>query len=180
MTGEYKHSHRKMRRREFEGLTELENNFVNEYIIDMDATNAYIRAGYQSKYPSQDAYHLRRKDKIANAIAACMTRRNAELNIDAKFVLIEASYQYREAAQRASADPRERSHALKSLEMIGKHVDVQAFRHQVGIGNPDGTNYDFTRLTNDQLDQLERLLSIAAGIEYDPDSEEREGSERGT
>ncbi len=166
-----------MRRREFDGFTELENNFVNEYVIDMDATNAYIRAGYNSKYPSQDAYQLRRKPKIANAIASCMVRRNEELGIDAKFVLIETTYQYREAAGRASADPRERSHALKALEMLGKHVDVQAFRHQVGLGNPDGTNYDFTRLSFEQLDQLERLLSIAAGIEYNPEGEEGEGSE---
>ena len=168
-----------MRRREFEGFTELENNFVNEYIIDMDATNAYIRAGYQSKYPCQDAYHLRRKPKIAKAISGLMVRRNEELGIDAKFVLIETTYQYREAVGRASADPRERSHALKALEMLGKHVDVQAFRHQVGLGNPDGTNYDFTRLNDDQLDQLERLLSIAAGIDYDSEREEREPTETG-
>lgn len=177
MVGEVKQTHRKMRRREFDGFTELENNFVNEYILDMDATNAYIRAGYQSKFPSQDAYHLRRKPKIAKAISGLMVKRNEELGIDAKFVLIETTYQYREAAGRASSDPRERSHALKALEMLGKHVDVQAFRHQVGLGNPDGTNYDFTRLSFEQLEQLERLLSIAAGIEYNPESETGESSE---
>lgn len=162
---------KRMRKRIFPGLTELENNFVNEYLIDMDATNAHRRAGYNSKYAGQDAYELRRKPHIAAAIAERLTKRSENLGIDAKFVIIEAAHQYREAAVRASSDPRERALALKALEMIGKHVDVQAFRQQVGIGNPDGSNYDYSRLSDSDLDQLERLLTIAAGIDGSPDGE---------
>lgn len=28
---------------------------------------------------------------------------------------------------------------LRALELVGKHVDVQAYRTQVGVGNPDGS-----------------------------------------
>lgn len=31
------------------------------------------------------------------------------------------------------------SDRIKRIELIGKHVNVQAFRDQVGVGNPDGT-----------------------------------------
>lgn len=166
----------RIRRRDFDGLTELENNFVAEYLVDMNATHAYVRAGYNSASPKQDAYKLRRKEHIVKAITQRMVERNELVKIDAHFVLTETSIQYREAAQRASEDPRERSHALKALDMLGKHVDVQAFRQQVGIGNPDGSNYDLSRLNDTQLDQLERLLRIAAGLDEIRDREaEAEG-----
>lgn len=163
MTGEYKQDNRRARFRSFEGLTELEVRFVNEYLIDMDATAAYVRAGYNSKYPAQDAYAARRRPHVAKAIAQAMTKRNSDAGVDALFVLTEAAFQYREAAGRAGKDPKERGHALKALDMIGKHVNVLAFRHQVGLGNPDGTNYDLSSLSDAELDEFERLALKALG-----------------
>ena len=168
MTGKPTETHRRSRQRAFAGLTELENRFVDEYVIDMDAQNALIRAGYKSKHPAQDAYKLRRKTHISDAIAKRMIHRSNATGIDAKFVLIEAAYQYQEASQRAASNPSERRNALKALEMVGKHVDILAFRNQIGVGDLDGNSYDYSRLSDLQLDQLERILEIAAGIEQPP------------
>lgn len=163
MVGIPKNNHRRARFRTFEGLTDLEARFVNEYLMDMDATAAYERAGYNSRYAAQDAFRLRRKEKIANAIAKAMVKRNSDTNIDAKFVLIEAAFQYREASVRAAQNPKERGHALKALDMIGKHVNVLAFRQQVGLGNLDGTNYDLSNFSDEELEQFQRLALKALG-----------------
>ena len=49
-------------------LTVMEENFVIEYLIDLHAGNAAIRAGYSSKYAGQQAYELLQKPKIQKAI----------------------------------------------------------------------------------------------------------------
>lgn len=45
---------------------------------------------------------------------------------------------------------------IRALELVGKHIDVQAFRNQVGVGNPDGTPLD--SMSDDELkDEIARL-----------------------
>ena len=68
-------------------LTEKQECFVREYLIDLNATQAAIRAGYSDKRASEQAYQLLQKTTVKNAIAELKARRNEQLNVDAGYVL---------------------------------------------------------------------------------------------
>lgn len=49
-------------------LTEKQKRFINEYLIDMNAAQAAIRAGYSTKNPSQTGYNNLRKPLIRSIV----------------------------------------------------------------------------------------------------------------
>lgn len=63
--------------------------FVFEYIKDMDlnGTQAAIRAGYSVKTAQQIAYQLLQKTSVVEAIAEAKKERLKRLNVDADYVL---------------------------------------------------------------------------------------------
>lgn len=159
-------------------LTHLEELFVAEYMVDLNATAALVRAGSTTKYPAQQASEMLRKPHIAREIERRIAGRSEKASINAQWVLNELGFLY--AAARAGVTPHPGGkvdrgairEARATLEIIGKHVNVNAFRSQLGIGNPDGTAFDYSGLTDDQLDQLEALLAI---VTVGGGSESREG-----
>lgn len=50
-------------------LTDKQERFVSEYLIDMNATQSAIRAGYSENSASETGYENLRKPQIADAIA---------------------------------------------------------------------------------------------------------------
>ena len=57
------------------GLSPKQKLFVAEYLVDLNATQAAIRAGYSFRRAAQSGYELLRKGPVAQAVAA----RQAEL-----------------------------------------------------------------------------------------------------
>ena len=53
-------------------LTEKQKKFVEEYLIDLNATQAAIRAGYSVDTASQIGYENLRKPEIVEAIASAL------------------------------------------------------------------------------------------------------------
>jgi phage terminase small subunit len=75
-----------------DGLTDRQRRFVEEYLIDLNATAAYRRAGYQSKAngaAGANAARLIGNDKVQRAIAEAQAARAARLGIEADDVLRE-------------------------------------------------------------------------------------------
>ena len=66
-----------------------EARFVEEYVIDLNATQAAIRAGYSERSAGQRGYELLRKPHIAAAIKAAMKERSARTGITADRVIQE-------------------------------------------------------------------------------------------
>lgn len=81
-------------------LTDRQQLFALEYIIDMNGTQAAIRAGYSEKTASQMAYKLLNDDRVNDAVDKARAERNKRLRIDADAVL----YHW---WQIANADPNE-------------------------------------------------------------------------
>lgn len=144
-----------------DGLTDKERLYIAEIQIDWNGTQAAIRAGYSPKSASDIASELNRKPHIVDAIVASMAKRAEKAQIDAQWVLIRLVATERQIAARGKkANPL---HRLRALELIGKHVDVNAFRTQFGVGNPDGTpidagGWDFAALDDEEFETLGRLL----------------------
>lgn len=70
-------------------LTEKQQRFVEEYLIDLNATQAAIRAGYSVKRASEIGYQLLQKTTVKNAIDKAMAERSRRTGITQDRVLRE-------------------------------------------------------------------------------------------
>jgi len=80
-------------------LTPKQETFVREYLIDLNSTQAAIRAGYSAKTADRIGPELLGKTCVADAIQAGMDKRAAKTGITAERVL-------NEIAKLAFFDPR--------------------------------------------------------------------------
>ena len=70
-------------------LTEKQKRFVEEYLIDLNATQAVIRAGYSTKRASEQGYQLLQKDTVKEAIDIAIAERANRTHISQDRVLQE-------------------------------------------------------------------------------------------
>lgn len=68
-------------------LTAKQQRFVDEYLIDLNATQAAIRAGYSEKTAAQVGHENLRKPDIAASIAAKAANTAEKLDLSAERVL---------------------------------------------------------------------------------------------
>ncbi len=156
-----------------QGLTPKQARFVEEYLKDLNATQAAIRAGYEPNSADVTGCRLLGNAKVASSIASAQAARSKRTQIDADWVLrrlaeeVEADLAdlYTEdmrlkpvqewpkvwrkglvsglkvaemwegsgETRRVVGEMREvkLSDRIKRLELIGKHVAVQAFKDRV-------------------------------------------------
>lgn len=70
-------------------LNPRQRAFVAEYLVDMNATQAYIRAGYSAATAGVAGHQLLNNPKIAAHIEAGKAQRLASVNLNAETVLSE-------------------------------------------------------------------------------------------
>ncbi|WP_424924373.1 terminase small subunit [Alloalcanivorax xenomutans] len=156
-------------------LTDKQARFVEEYLIDLNATQAAIRAGYSEKTARQTGNENLTKPDVAAAIAEAKAKRSERTNVDADWLLkrlaseaeadladlyyedgglkpvhqwpkiwlqglvagveIEQQYEYVDGEKEPAGVVLKvkLSDRTKRLELIGKHVDVQAFKDQLAL-----------------------------------------------
>ncbi|RJT41996.1 terminase small subunit [Mesorhizobium waimense] len=68
-------------------MTPKQEQFVREYLIDLNATQAAIRAGYSAKTAHAQGPRLLENVEVAAAINAAKVERSEETKIDAAWVL---------------------------------------------------------------------------------------------
>ena len=107
-------------------MTPKQEAFVREYLIDLNATQAAIRAGYSVDTARAIGSENLSKPDIADAIAEAQAHRAEKCEIDALWVLQEAKATY----QAARADDNHGA-AVSALKLVGSHVDVNAFEERV-------------------------------------------------
>ena len=132
-------------------LTPKQSRFVEEFLLDLNAKQAAIRAGYSLKTAKQQASRLLTNVDVAAAVDKAKRERSEATEIDAKWVLQQAVNVYQRVTQevRPVLNPKTRNqvfdgegHAVfafnaaaanRALEIIGKHVGVAAFRDRVEV-----------------------------------------------
>ncbi|WP_110708514.1 terminase small subunit [Salinicola sp. CR57] len=160
-------------------LTARQSRFVEEYLIDLNAKQAAIRAGYAERSAEVTASRLLSNAKVAAAIRERMSARSERTKIDADYVLhrlveidqmdvldilaedgsIKPISEWPSSWRRYVAgmdiaelweghgEDREQVGLLKkikwpdkvkNLELLGKHVEVQAWRERREITGKDG------------------------------------------
>lgn len=70
-------------------LSDKHQNFVREYLIDLNATKAALRAGYSQKTAYSQGQRLLKNAEIKTAIDSAIVKRSEENNITASMVLKE-------------------------------------------------------------------------------------------
>ena len=70
-------------------LTDRQRRFIGKYLINLNAVQAAIRAGYAKKSAQENAYLLLRRPGIATAIQAAMAERAERTHISQDRVLEE-------------------------------------------------------------------------------------------
>lgn len=70
-------------------LTEKQKRFVEEYLVDLNATQAAIRAGYSPKTAEQVAYQLLQKTSVSTEIQLAIKKRSERTEITQDRVLRE-------------------------------------------------------------------------------------------
>lgn len=70
-------------------LTAKQQRFVEEYLIDLNATQAAIRAGYSENTAMEQGYQLLQKTSVQEAIQISMDKRSKRTEITADMVLRE-------------------------------------------------------------------------------------------
>lgn len=68
-------------------MTPKQQRFVDEYLIDLNATQAAIRTGYSEKTAYSAGQRLLKDVEIAKAIATGKAERAEEVGVDARWVL---------------------------------------------------------------------------------------------
>lgn len=142
-------------------LQPSDREFVREFLVDLNAYQACIRCGIPVTTSSGWGTRKIRRPKIAKAIAAAMHERAEALGITAKTVLGEAFRCYL-----AAVGDRNWNAAARFLDMVGRHVDVDAFRARVGYQaeEDDGVNHEaLASMTTEELETLARLSRKARG-----------------
>lgn len=70
-------------------LNDSQSRFVDEYLVDLNATQAAIRAGYSEKSAASQAHELLKNPKVEAAIQAKRARLSKKLEISTERVLNE-------------------------------------------------------------------------------------------
>ena len=100
-------------------LTTKQGRFVEEFLVDCNATQSAIRAGYAPKTAQQGGARLYRNVKIRAAIDTAMEARSQRVGIDQNWVLKRLKKTYRSAKEDGQY-----SAANRSLELVGKHIGM--------------------------------------------------------
>lgn len=114
-------------------LTDKQTAFVREYLVDLNATQAAIRAGYSERTASRIGPQLLGKTCVREAIEKAQAKRARRVEVKAEDVLrgvIEVTTQARNSGDLKTA--------LKGYELQGKHLGMWTEKVKQEVSGPDG------------------------------------------
>lgn len=150
-------------------LNEKQKRFVEEYLIDLNATQAAARAGYSTKTANEQGARLLANASVSEAVKMALAERSERMQVNADWVLrrladeaeadmadlydengnlkpvkdwpviwrkglvsgVETVREKTQDGEGSMIDKIKISDRIRRLELIGKHVGVQAFKDRV-------------------------------------------------
>jgi phage terminase small subunit len=100
-------------------LTARQKAFVHEYLIDLNASAAYQRAGYTSDDPNVHGPRLMANDRIKKAIQMEMVRRSNRVRLDQDEVIAGLRREAERTGEGSSHSAR-----VQALIALGRHLGM--------------------------------------------------------
>jgi len=135
-------------------LSPKQEMFVKEYLVDLNATQAAKRAGYNAKTAYSQGQRLLKKVEIQSAIAAAQQDRAKRVEISQDYVLSNLTEIVERTMQRAPVcnmkgeqvqDDEgnnlwefDAKSANRALELLGKHLGLFTDKVQQEVSGPGG------------------------------------------
>lgn len=121
-------------------LTDRQEKFCNEYLVDLNATQAAIRAGYSKKTAQVIAAENLSKPIIQEKLQKCIKKQQERTQITADKVLADIEEVKERCMQKVpvldeEGNPTgewrfEATPALRALELLGKHLALFTDRQE--------------------------------------------------
>ena len=105
-------------------LTAKQKAFVQEYLVDLNATAAAKRAGYSEKNADKIGSELLGKTRVSEAIREAMQSREQRIQVTQDMVVKEISKVAFKDAADYSESKLKYANKLKALELLGKHLGM--------------------------------------------------------
>ena len=124
-------------------LTPKQAAFVAEYLVDLNGTQAAIRAGYSAKTASVMAAKLLAEGKVKGAVEEQMQARAERTEITQDKVLTDIEAIKKDAMREFQADDGRKSMnnhnaALKACELQGRHLKM--WNDKLSVTGKDGAD----------------------------------------
>lgn len=119
-------------------LTTKQQRFVEEYVVDFNATQAAIRAGYSEQAARQTASENLSKPNIARAVAELTQKATRATQLTREMVI--------DGLLDIATNGRSESARARSWELLGKHLGMFTDRLEVTQITKDGLQAEIERL----------------------------------
>jgi phage terminase small subunit len=148
-------------------LTDKQEQFCKEYIIDLNATQAAIRAGYSSKTAKEIGCENLTKPNIQERLTELMIERSKRNEVDSDWILkslkdIQERCMQAEPVKDSKGLPTgewkfDATNAIKATELIGRHIgffekDNKQQANEIKI--PSWMTVKAEEMTDDELARL--------------------------
>jgi len=117
-------------------LTPKQKKFIDEYLIDLNATQAAIRAGYSQKTAFSIGVENLSKPLIQEELQKAMKRQQERTQITADMVLKELKKIALDDAADYQDSRLKYTNKIKALELLGKHLGM--FSEKQAVELPEG------------------------------------------
>ena len=158
-------------------LPPRQQRFVDEYLVDSNATQAAIRAGYSARTAKQQGSRLLTKADVEHAVAAGKAKLGERTRLTQDWVLERLQENAKRAMQAEAARDKDGviigdyqyqgSVANRAYELIGKHIGMFVERKDVNVTGK------FTHLSEPVSETDGWIEGITAGAPTDADKTPR-------
>ena len=129
-----------------QALTKKQDLFCQEYLVDLNATQAAIRAGYSARTAHVIGQENLRKPAIAAAVQAYMNARSKRIERNADHVLIDLQLVKVDAMKQVidkdgNSLMANHAGALKALELEGRHLKMFTDKMEVTGANGEAIKH---------------------------------------
>jgi phage terminase small subunit len=114
-------------------ITAKQRRFVEEYLVDLNATQAAIRAGYSARTAEQQGYQLLQHPSVAEAVRAAQAERSGRVAVDADMVVAGLLTEARRDGEGSSHAAR-----VSAWTTLAKHLGMlkERLEHSSPGGGP--------------------------------------------
>lgn len=135
-----------------DSLTDKQRRFCEEYLTDLNGTQAIIRAGYQTKYPNRIAFQMMENPAIRIAIDGLRNQRSKTTDVTKDFVLKKIQ----RAIAKADEDNNHNA-VLRGLELLARHLGM--FIERTEISGPDGKAIELEQRTKQDVEDFKSRIA---------------------